>query len=148
MKKSTVSYTLRLRTDLKRLLETAAKSGAVSLPSLIADACWKYLDIDGGVETEPHRNMAETLSSVRSANGWPAEPSKPSMDALRAICAGDIETTDLSQPAITDSSRGRADITETSACSHKEWAEDGEQYRCALTAGHKGKCKPGERVNA
>lgn len=31
-------------------------------------------------------------------------------------------------------------------CPHKEWAEDGEQYRCALAAGHKGKCKPGERM--
>lgn len=33
-------------------------------------------------------------------------------------------------------------------CPHKEWAEDGEQYRCRLQAGHKGKCMPGERVSA
>ena len=31
-------------------------------------------------------------------------------------------------------------------CGHKEWAEDGEQYRCRLAAGHKGKCQPGQRV--
>lgn len=32
-------------------------------------------------------------------------------------------------------------------CRHTEWAEDGEQYRCRLVAGHKGKCVPGERVS-
>lgn len=32
-------------------------------------------------------------------------------------------------------------------CPHKEWAEDGEQYRCRLQAGHKGKCQPGERLS-
>jgi hypothetical protein len=54
---------------------------------------------------------------------------------LRAICAGELADTVIDR-----------DADPMMRCPHKEWAEDGEQYRCALAAGHKGKCKPGERM--
>lgn len=39
-------------------------------------------------------------------------------------------------------------LIENIGCPHEEWAPDGEQYRCKLAAGHKGKCVPGEKVTA
>ena len=135
MRTPTVSYTLRLPVDLKRLIDTAAASGGVSTAALVTAACWKYLERVTPVSDAP---IVETFSSVRSPSGWPAEPSKSSMDALRAICAGGFP--------LPTSSAFLEDTEPLPLCPHKEWAEDGEQYRCALAAGHKGKCKPGERV--
>lgn len=134
-----MSYTLRLPVDLKRLIDAAAVSGGVSTASLVTAACWKYLERGNPMSDTP---TVETFSSVRSASGWPAEPSKPSMDALRAICDGNG---DPNSPPYSLSSLPPANQP-LPLCPHKEWAEDGEQYRCALAAGHKGKCKPGERV--
>jgi hypothetical protein len=39
-----VSYTLRLPDDLKRLIDSAASSGGVSTAQLVVDALWKYLE--------------------------------------------------------------------------------------------------------
>lgn len=44
MNTPTLSYTMRMPSDLKRLLDSAAKAGGVSLASLVVEACWKYLD--------------------------------------------------------------------------------------------------------
>jgi hypothetical protein len=75
------------------------------------------------------------------------ERAKPDMAALRAIAAGDRQALSSasrlsarSEPPESDSEGSPAPL-----CSHLEWV-DGDQYRCRLTAGHKGKCARGERV--
>lgn len=53
-----VSYTLRLPDDLKRLIDSAAKSGGVSTAQLVVDACWKYLERGSSVvEQRPHKAL-------------------------------------------------------------------------------------------
>lgn len=49
----------------------------------------------------------------------------------------------IAGPVVADTQEAEA----RQPCPHKEWAEDGEQYRCRLLAGHKGKCQPGERIS-
>lgn len=118
-----VSYTLRMPDDLKRLCDSAAKSGGVSTAQLIVDACWKYLEREGdstppnGIRDKPIATLADT---------------KPDMDALRAICAG--QPISVEMPVL-------------SQCRHKELCEDGEWYGCRLSIGHKGKCVRGERID-
>ncbi len=65
--------------------------------------------------------------------------------ALRAICAGKVAKEPL--PIYVAADFGQP-FVKIELCPHKEWAEDGEQYRCRLQAGHKRKCMPGERVSA
>jgi hypothetical protein len=57
----------------------------------------------------------------------PLTSSKPSMDALRAICAGNVPTIPDPEPI------------ESPMCSYREWV-DGEQYACGLRA-HSSKVK-------
>jgi hypothetical protein len=99
----------------------------------------------------------KTSPAVREVtSSIPVPAPKPDMAALRAICAGDFisdraghyiapgifEVTEASAKDMADWQR----IAELVGCPHHEWAEDGEQYRCRLQAGHKGKCAAGERV--
>jgi len=44
MKSPTVSYTLRIPKDLRRLMEVSAEANGVTLTSLVVRACWQYLD--------------------------------------------------------------------------------------------------------
>jgi hypothetical protein len=55
---------------------------------------------------------------------------------LRSICAGDVSK--------DSGALFLRDLT-VDLCSHDEWV-DGEQYRCALVAGHKGKCVLGDKL--
>lgn len=161
-----VSYTMRYPEDLKRLIDSAAKSGGVSLPQLIVAACWKYLErTDGSIQTKAVRMRQSRIpdggvgavcdqfdcvsprisltEAVSMSSELPVACGPRSQDvravpseALRAIAAGSIQAqlASIEAPLLQ-------------LCSHKEWAEDGEQYRCRLHAGHKGKCAPGERVS-
>lgn len=143
-----VLYAIRIPVDLKRLLDSAAKSGGVSTSQLVIDACWKYLDggsskrpapepsgrtaqKDGGygaVDASAGRLATPTKSSVQPANMNPAMAAF--MDQARVV----IPIAELAQPI--------------ELCRHTEPCEDGETYRCRLAIGHKGKCMPGERVSA
>jgi hypothetical protein len=119
-----VLYAVRIPIDLKRLLESAAKSGGVSTSSLVIAACWSYLD--GGRKPEP-----VAVAPV----GEVLPPVKPSMAALRAIAAGNIAPVAV------------VDQVDSAPCPHVEWLEqEGESYACRLPAGHKGKCARGERI--
>lgn len=69
-----------------------------------------------------------------------AVPAKLDMAELRAIAAGKPI---VLPPHVVDEFERFSAIP---LCPHKEWAEDGEQYRCRLIAGHKGKCLLGERI--
>ena len=120
-----VLYAVRIPVDLKRLMDQAAKSAGVTSSQLVIQACWRYL----GPETQIDALVAR-------AEVVPIVPSlKPNMDALRAICAGNVQA----QEKIAGDSG-------VPVCPHKEWADDGEQYACRLKAGHKGKCALGQRV--
>jgi hypothetical protein len=122
-----VLYAVRIPVDLKRLLESAAKSGGVSTSSLVIAACWSYLD--GGRKPEP------VAVPVVAPVGEVLPPVKPSMADLRAICAGNIA------PVVV------VDQVDSAPCPHVEWLEqEGESYACRLSAGHKGKCARGERI--
>lgn len=107
-------------------------------------------------ESEPRgRNTQKDTSSGagNASDGRLATPTKPDMAALRAICAGAKQVGHaLMNP------QGRDPVEDfhpsidfvtphpDDLCPHKEWL-DGEQYRCRLQAGHKGKCAPGERIS-
>lgn len=96
-------------------------------------------------------SVPETAKLPMSTNS-----TKPDMDALRVICAGVIETpvgifvTDerVAPGELRIGSHDGPVLVENIGCPHEEWAPDGEKYRCRLAAGHKGKCVPGERVEA
>lgn len=138
-----VLYAVRMPSDLKRLLDVEAKRSGVKTSQLVVDACWKYLDIDGGHETEFHHRMAGDNSTRVGLGSQPEPAPKPDIAALRAIAAGNLKDHyDTVLPPIAFVTPHPDDI-----CPHVEWAEDGEQYRCRLQAGHKGKCAPGERVS-
>jgi hypothetical protein len=65
----------------------------------------------------------------------PTVRSKPDMDALRDICVGRI--TPVVEPM---------DVV-WELCPRTGFNEvDGETYRCSLEKGHRGPCRPGERV--
>lgn len=100
------------------------------MAQLMVDACWKYME-RGGV-------MAGRDVLVEGST--PSPVSKPDMAALRAICAGVVEV------PVHSATEFMPRMAVIELCPHKEWAEDGEQYRCRLQAGHKGKCAAGERV--
>jgi hypothetical protein len=117
-----VSYTLRVPVDLRRLIEQAAKSDGVSTASLVVAALWSYLD----------RKPAPV--AVPEPVGEVLPPVNLDMAALRAIAAGNIAPVAV------------VDQVDSAPCPHKEWAEDGERYGCRLPAGHKGKCAQGERI--
>lgn len=129
---------------------------------------WNKMGRGGGVaERSPE------MGSIRAEGSNPSPaPTRPDMAALRAICAGEGVT--HGSESILPEVRAGHNIEDQSGglhcdsyeamhrkalsieqepassiilCPHKEWAEDGEQYRCRLIAGHKGKCMPGERVS-
>lgn len=56
-----VLYAVRIPVDLKRLIDSAARSGGVNTSQLVIDALWKYL----GGAAQPDRAPAE----VRKADG-------------------------------------------------------------------------------
>jgi hypothetical protein len=73
---------------------------------------------------------------------YAANPSKPSIQALRDICEGIITREEYPRQMVTPEI-----VTDMPRCKHKEFCEDGECYGCRLAAGHKGKCVRGERID-
>ena len=121
-----VSYTLRVPVDLRRLIEQAAKSGGVSTASLVVAALWSYLD-----------RKPEPVAVVSAPVGEVLPPVKADMAALRAIA-----------PVISRRLPCRSmRWLPVEPCPHVEWLEqEGESYACRLSAGHRGKCARGERI--
>jgi hypothetical protein len=127
-----VSYTLRMPDDLKRLLNLEAINRDESVANLVIAACWASLE-------QPNSNGGAHLN--QQGVGLATASTKPDIAALRSICAGQVgREAEVAEIVSVDSA------PQLQLCPHKEWAEDGEQYRCALAAGHKGKCNPGERI--
>lgn len=127
-----VSYTLRVPVDLRRLIEQAAKSGGVSTASLVVAALWLYLDR----KPEPVAVVSAPVV-VSALVGEVLPPVKPDLAALRAICAGNIAPVAVHVEA----------VSQLPPCPHVEWLEqEGESYACRLSAGHRGKCARGERI--
>lgn len=110
-----VSYTMRYPDDLKRQLEFAAKSGGVSLPSLIVRACWQYLERSSFVVEQLPRDYPTVDSNL-----------VPDITTLRAICAG----RQLGPPTESEV------YSEIPICS-KRWWEDGVHYECLMDSGHR-----------
>ena len=121
-----VLYAVRIPVDLKRLIDAAAASGGVSTSALVIAACWKYLD------RTPHAVEQAQPIMVSAFNA--ATPAKMN-DAMAKFMAQVVPV--APEPSMSDAAP---------MCPHKEWTDDGEQYACALPAGHKGKCKPGARI--
>lgn len=120
-----VSYTLRLPDDLRRLIAQAAKSGGVSDAQLVIDACWKYLEGSNGSnaggrraseEVEPaHSGGAGSYEQAPECAAGKAGGDRPGGEgvgrgdsgagidkaALRAICAGEITKSVLDAPMPT-----------------------------------------------
>ena len=111
----------------------ADKRGRSLAQTMIA-ACWAYLergDTAGVAQLAEHRpHKPEEVGSS------PAPSTKPDIAALRSICAADVSK--------DSGALFLRDLT-GDLCSHDEWV-DGEQYRCALVAGHKGKCVLGDKL--
>lgn len=106
-----VSYTLRLPDNLKRLLDIAAQSGGLSTAQLVVNACWSYLEL------KP--DTAATVSKPVSPAPAPARQAV-SMDALRAICAGSVAHVE------TETAPARM-------CPYTEYdGQTGETYTCSL----------------
>jgi hypothetical protein len=114
-------YPLRIPGNLRSLLQIEADNSHVTLASYIIRACWHELE-------RHHRDPIPA----------PATATKPSLDALRAICAGSVH----GSPAIPD-----AEPDTPLMCDHVEWVEsEGESYSCCRPAGHKGPCKRGYKL--
>lgn len=63
MATDSLSYTLRIPNDLRRLLDSSAKSGGVSMASLMIEACWKHLERDSSV-VERRAHNPEVVGST------------------------------------------------------------------------------------
>ena len=124
-------YPLRLPSNLRSMLQIEADKCHVTLASYIVRACWRELERGSSVvEQHPHK--------MPDAGSIPAPASKLGLDALRAICAGNVSH----PPAIPD-----AEPDTPLMCDHVEWVEaEGESYSCCRPAGHKGPCKRGDKL--
>lgn len=118
--------------DLKRLLESAAESGGVSMAQLVIDACWKYIE-----KPESSPVSASPLASGDSSGdrgGLTAGP--PSLDILRGLVKK-IEDKTMDEPV---------EASEL-PCRYTEYVQDtGETYACGLTMGHKMPHRIGRRI--
>lgn len=133
-----VSYTLRMPDDLKRLCDSAAKSGGVSTAQLIVDACWKYLERDSsGVE-----RRGAIVTRVEGSIPSPASAKHAAINdnaAMQAFLA--------KLPANTPIEPEQPPLLRP--CPKIGWDHpDGDPRKCRLQAGHKGNCSPGEKVDA
>lgn len=140
----TVSYTLRIPSNLKTFLESESKKNGKSTAALVIEACWSYLEEDRSAgspvppsKTEPA--MAVPVSDHQNRGSSP----KVDMQALRDICAGKVAPNFSEVPSAT----GWPTEPVAPRCRHKELCEDGEWYGCPLNLGHKGKCIKGGKLD-
>jgi len=100
-----VLYALRIPIDLKRLLDSAARSGGVSTSQLVIDACWKYLN-----PAQPTQAIIEHHEPLPAMNA-----------AMAQFMAAAIPT---AEPEA---------VEERPMCPYKEYdQETGETYACGL----------------
>jgi len=128
--------TIRIPDVLQARIDSAA--GDESRSKWILEACRMRLDVESSKRPEPEpvtgRKAQKDTSygagdaSAASVTAKGDSQPRPTMDSLRAICAGKIEA---KPPSGTPS-----DPTEVPICG-KTWWEDGEQYECLMDAGHR-----------
>lgn len=164
----TTVVTLRLPSDLVEWVDKRGKRGPVVTEALealrspkrfaltednlelVRAAVRETLEAVEDVQLE--EGISLDMARVHDVSGYnpPATLPVKNMAALRATCAGNAEMDagahkGQSKPRVAEEVEIGPSIL--ALCPHKEWAEDGEQYRCCLEAGHKGKCAPGEMVS-
>lgn len=131
-----VSYTLRLPDDLKRLIDSAAKSGGVSTAQLVVDACWKYLERDSSVvEQRPHKTLDVGSNPIPAT----IPPVKMNNAMAEFLAKASIQIPVMAEEVVEL-------CHQTSPYVDADGYSDGETYRCGLRAGHKGRCTKGAKV--
>jgi hypothetical protein len=154
MKPATVSYTLRIGVDLKRLLEAKAAEQGVSMASLMVRACWQLLDAGVAQLEEQHtRNVPVAGSTPAPSSNLAGVKMNPAMerffDVHPAVIPAPPAISQRLSPQMRQDLDGMADAmtevaSETPAppmCSYREWDEvAGEFYGCRLPA-HSSKVK-------
>ena len=89
----------------------------------------------------------ESKSSQGSFDTNAVSAPRGPMPKMNDAMAKFLASTPPAHPAVAVDLEVEPAAVEVPLCPHEEWAPDGEQYRCRLVAGHKGKCVPGERVS-
>lgn len=141
MPSAKVLYAVRLPTDLKRLIDAAAASGGVSTSQLVVAALWQYLERGSSAGRANSASDAPTVApqvaaQVREVAGSiPAPAAKPTMQALRDICAGKVAGVGaLEREEHVPTTTVPAEVV-PQACPYTEYDRDtGETYGCALNA--------------
>lgn len=134
----TLSYTLRIPDDLRRLMQGDADKRGRSLAQTMIAACWAQLERGSSVVEQGAHN-AQDVGSI------PTPATKLDAAELQEMVSGKMQELYASGKLVNMQDVLCAPDS-APLCPHKERCEDGEEYRCALVAGHKGKCKLGERV--
>lgn len=151
-----LSYTLRMPSDLKGFIDAEAKKRNISSAKFVIDACWSELE-------EPDDSPFDR-PTIRGEAYGPTDHVDPSfkavvndvpanLAALRSIPgvfrASDIGTSKQDEArASMPSSAAVAAFVETRArCTYREPDRDtGNVYACGLHQGHKGAHRMGEKV--
>jgi len=93
MASTKVLYAVRMPSDLKRMLDVEAKRSGAKTSQLVLDALWKYLEIDGGHETEfDPRVFSETPLSQ------PPAKMNDAMARFMATSAGIVSKAPFEEP--------------------------------------------------
>lgn len=143
-----VSYTLRLPNDLKRLLDQERMKTGQSMASIVVSACWLYVDKgeDDAIRDDTHEG--EQVSNRVSRDTRKRER----VESLRNI-VGNIQSSPAGvghrriEVPVGDSEDSRSYIQPVDPCPRTGFNEqDGETYGCSLAKGHRPPCRPGKRV--
>ena len=156
----TLSYTLRMPEDLKRFIEAEAAKRKISSAAFVIAACWSELEEPDDYpfdrptlssSGEKYRITGTSLKAV--VNDVPAN-----IAALRAI-PGVFRASDIGTPKQDEAKSSMPHVAAvipptavveqchiTSQYYDQEGYSDGEMYRCALRAGHKGNHAKGQKV--
>lgn len=148
MDSPTVSYTLRMPADLKRLLEVEAVRRDESLAQVIIGAGWAYLE-DGGSSKRPEPEPSAGRTAQKDASHGAGDASAASVTAM-----GDSQPRPFMNPAMEkfmarEPISSAVVVPEAIILCPKQWPwvdGDNEMYHCALHEGHKGNCTRGAKV--
>jgi predicted DNA-binding protein len=145
----TLSYTLRIPSNLKTFLDAEASKRGQSTASLVVEACWSYL------EEPKDRGVAQRLE--QGAHNTPVAGSNPAVTSITDLAAklglssasALVSNPDAAKPKMNVQAVEQEAIEMcrvTSPYVDPEGYSDGEMYHCGLRAGHKGRCSKGPRV--